>query len=284
MKMKFITAALAAIILSAVPVNSYAENTAASHTVTVYDFNGEVMDTLSVPHGESVDLSGIDTASLSQHDGNFTEIRFGQWSDYPESITEDTKIYALYVKMTISCEEIPDKTEYYSKTGNIDTSGMKVIITKNTQLPEKDKNGNFTVDEEIVDITQACVPSPFTVDAAFSKDTNAKVSITPPKGNQPIVAYNISCFPELGDTDYDNMVSSADASNILIYYAKISTGNFPEITEDYIMRADIDRDGKIDSSDASCALQYYAASSTTLTEINWDIFWKRQTGKLSHQS
>lgn len=279
MKMKFITAVSAIIVLSAVPVNSYAENTADSHTVTVYDFDGEVMDTLSVPHGKSVDLSKIDTASLSRHDGNFTEIRFGQWSDYPESITEDTDIYALSVKMTISCEKIPDKTEYYSKTGNIDTAGMKVTITKSTQLPERDKNGEFTVDEEIVDITQACVPSPFTVDSAFSKDTSAKVSITPPKGNQPIVVYNISCFPELGDTDYDNLVSATDASDILIYYAKVSTGVFPEKTENYIMRADIDRDGKIDSSDASYVLQYYAFASTTLTEINWDIFWKNITEK-----
>ncbi|MDE5764461.1 MAG: hypothetical protein K2I00_05770 [Ruminococcus sp.] len=274
MKIKFITALSATIILSAVAVNSYAEDTTVYHTVTVYDFDGEVMDTLSVPHGESVDLGGINTDSLSTHDGNFTEIRFGQWSDYPESITEDTDIHALYVKMTISCDKIPSKTEYYSKTGNINTDGMKIIIQKDTQLPEKDKNGDFIVDEEIVDITQACIPSPFTVGSAFSKDTSAKISITPPKGNQPIVVYNISCFPELGDTDYDNLVSATDASDILIYYAQVSTGTFPEKTDDYSMRADIDRNGKIDASDASYALQYYAAASTTLSEINWDIFWK----------
>ncbi len=90
-------------------MTAYAEDTAA-HKVTVYDFDGSVMATLTVSDGAALDLSSVDTSKLEKHLDVYTQIGFDSWSSYPEKITADTSVYALYKKMTISLDGKPKKT------------------------------------------------------------------------------------------------------------------------------------------------------------------------------
>lgn len=267
---RLIAAAASLVLLSGtVPTNAVcAEN----HTVTVIDFNGKVMATLSVPHGESVDLSGIDVSPLEYHLNDYTQVGFNGWSKYPDKITEDIAVYALFVRMTIECSAIPAKTEYYSKKGNIRTDGLNVTITKYTQLPDKDENGAFITDTEVINIADTCSSVPASLEEAFAKGDKASVQIIPPGGNRAIATYDISYFEGLGDVVEDESVDAADASKVLSVYAQISTGSAIDLKASRIPHCDVNRDETVDSADASMILAYYAAVSTSDREITWDDF------------
>lgn len=71
----------------------------------------------------------------------------------------------------------------------------------------------------------------------------------------------------LGDVNNDNKVNATDASQILGFYASLSTGgNIPAAQREKMeICADVDRDNHIDACDASAVLGYYAALSTGYT-------------------
>ena len=137
---EFISAATAAVILavSAVPFSASAADTK-KHNVIVLDFEGRIMETLSVEDGKSVDLSKIDTSKLERHLDIYTQIAFSSWGNVPDKVTSDVTIQALYKKAVISLDSLPTKKEYLDNWGDIDLSGLNVTITMTTQLPEKDK-------------------------------------------------------------------------------------------------------------------------------------------------
>ncbi|MBR0140616.1 MAG: hypothetical protein IJM19_00015 [Ruminococcus sp.] len=64
----------------------------------------------------------------------------------------------------------------------------------------------------------------------------------------------------IGDVDGDGLINSNDASKVLVYYSKSSTGK--SIDEKEIKKCDVNNDGRIDSVDASLILAYYAYAST----------------------
>ena len=262
-KKKALSALLAAAVMCS--AGGYGTANAAdtkTHTVTVYDFDGNVMTIVTVNDGATLDLSGVDTSKLENHLDVYTQIGFSSWSSYPENITADTAVYALYKKMTISLDGKPKKTEYYSKDGNIDLSGLKVTITVNKQLPEKDEKGAFKIANEVLGIESKCTAVPATLNEAFAKDKTANVKVYPIDSEKEILSYDISYFPEIGDVDMSGAVNASDASEILKFYSISSTGKTPEFKGDQQRRADIDKNGKIDSNDASFVLVYYAAAST----------------------
>ncbi len=250
-----------------IPVNAVCAET---HTVTVIDFNGNVMDTIQVPHGQAVDLKHIDVSKLDSHINDYTQVKFNSWSKYPDKITEDIVINALFVKMTIECPSVPAKTEYFSKKGNLRTDGLKVTITKYTQLPEKDEHGAFLVDTEVVNITDTCSIVPDSVETAFEKSDSASVHIFPPNSNRAIASYDITYFEGLGDINGDSSIDSTDASTVLKIYADTQTGNQLAMSEKQLLTCDVNRDNIIDASDSSDILGYYAIVSTSSEEINWD--------------
>ncbi len=259
--------ALSALLAAAVMCSAGAYGTAnaedtAAHTVTVYDFDGNVMATLNVSDGAPLDLNTVDTSVLEKHLDVYTQIGFSSWSSYPETVTEDISVYALYKKMTISLDGKPKKTEYYSKEGNIDLSGLKVTITVDKQLPEKDELGNFRIDNEVLSIESKCTAVPATLEEAFASGMTANVKVYPIDSEKEILSYDISCFPEIGDVDMNGAVNASDASEILKFYSIASTGKTPVYKEGQQKRADIDRNGKVDSNDASIVLVYYSAAST----------------------
>ncbi len=269
---KRLLSASAALMFTAacIPVYSTAEET---HTVTVMGYNDDEppIAVLTVPHGNSVNLSEYESSqALNYHVDDYTQVGFSQWSEYPETVTEDVTIHALSVKMTIECSSKPSKTEYFSKSGKVNTNGLKVTITKYTQLPEKDKNGSFITDIEVTDISDACTTVPAVIDKAFLTDNTASVSIIPPNSNRAIVTYDINYFEGLGDVDGNGSVDASDASEILKYYAMFLTGNPPTLTEQQRLTCDVDRNNVIEASDAVVIQIYYAASLTSYEEISWD--------------
>ena len=64
----------------------------------------------------------------------------------------------------------------------------------------------------------------------------------------------------IGDVDGDRLINSNDASKVLVYYSKSSTGK--SIDEKEFKKCDVNNDGRIDSNDASQILAYYAYAST----------------------
>ena len=67
---------------------------------------------------------------------------------------------------------------------------------------------------------------------------------------------------DAGDVNNDGLVNAVDASDVLTYYANISTNTDGGFTEAQKEAADHNGDGQIDASDASSILAYYAESST----------------------
>lgn len=279
MNKKYI-AFLLSLVISAVslPLNTSAENN--NHTVVVVDFNGEIMETLTVPDGEKLDLSGIDTDSLNQHYDIYTQIAFNSWGNLPESgiVTEDIVVYALFRKMTISCNSYPNKTEYYSNKGNINLSGLDITITDYVQTPEKDNHGSFIVTEEVTNIESKCSTIPANLDEAFSEGkTSASVDVYPINSDIPIISYDITYFSGLGDINKNGSVESTDASSVLYYYTSAATGDTFDFSDNQKLRADVNRDGFINSADASDILSYYSQVSTSTTEISWDDFFESKS-------
>lgn len=245
------------------------------HTVTVYDFDGKVMAELSVADGEAPDLGSIDTSVLERHNGIYTQIGFDSWSSYPGKITADTAIYALYKEMTISLVDEPVKREYYSREGDIDLSGLKVTITVNRQLPEKDEDGSFIIDTEVLNIESKCSAVPDTLGEAFADGDSAKVKVYPIGSDKEILSYDISCYPSLGDADFNGSVNASDASAILIFYSLASTGQETGYVSDQKKRCDVDGNGLVDSNDASLVLGFYSSASTGKLP-SWDDILARK--------
>ena len=65
----------------------------------------------------------------------------------------------------------------------------------------------------------------------------------------------------LGDVNGNGMVDAVDASSVLTYYAKTSTGKDGGFTEIQMKAADMNENGLVDATDASAILTFYAKSS-----------------------
>ncbi|MDE6091595.1 MAG: N-acetylmuramoyl-L-alanine amidase [Ruminococcus sp.] len=76
----------------------------------------------------------------------------------------------------------------------------------------------------------------------------------------------------VGDVNNDGLIDSVDATQVLIYYAKLSTN--PDMSPDKRLKTvyDVNSDGFIDSVDASAILSFYSYNSTGGNETdikNW---------------
>lgn len=67
---------------------------------------------------------------------------------------------------------------------------------------------------------------------------------------------------ELGDVNGSGTIDSSDASCILEFYARQSTGSTKLFTSEQESAADVNNDFRADASDASCILAYYSYIST----------------------
>ena len=70
----------------------------------------------------------------------------------------------------------------------------------------------------------------------------------------------------LGDINSDSAINAVDASEILSEYARISTNQKAQFTEEQKKAADVDKNGSINAVDASQVLSFYAYKSTSSSE------------------
>ena len=89
--------------------------------------------------------------------------------------------------------------------------------------------------------------------------TNCKIEDFEPQCYSAIVSESV----EKGDINGDGFIDAVDASNILSYYAVISTSSDITTSQQLVCRykGDINGDGMVDSVDASTALKLYAQNS-----------------------
>ncbi|WP_303838746.1 dockerin type I domain-containing protein, partial [Ruminococcus flavefaciens] len=66
----------------------------------------------------------------------------------------------------------------------------------------------------------------------------------------------------LGDVDNSGAVNAIDASLVLDYYSKASTGQSTSLDDTQKKAADVDKNGNINAIDASMILSYYVYTST----------------------
>lgn len=74
----------------------------------------------------------------------------------------------------------------------------------------------------------------------------------------------------------DGKINAVDASDVLAYYARISTNQEGGYTDKQILAADVTHDGSINAVDASNILAYYAYVSTTKeTPMSMEEYMKK---------
>ena len=75
---------------------------------------------------------------------------------------------------------------------------------------------------------------------------------------------SIQSAPQIafGDVNGSGTIDSSDASCILEFYARQSTGSTTLFTSEQESAADVNNDFRADASDASCILAYYSYIST----------------------
>ncbi|WP_294413267.1 dockerin type I domain-containing protein [uncultured Ruminococcus sp.] len=89
-----------------------------------------------------------------------------------------------------------------------------------------------------------------------------KVRTTLERKNKYLTGENL-----LGDVDNSGAVNAIDASLVLDYYSKASTGQSTSLDETQKKSADVNKDGSINAVDASQILSYYAYTATASGDV-----------------
>ena len=105
--------------------------------------------------------------------------------------------------------------------------------------------------------TTEMITSSLTGPATSSKTTTSLPAVTVTFTTLPP-----SVTRKAGDIDGDGMVNAVDASILLAYYARVSTGDPGGLSDEQKGLADVNGDGLIDAVDASAILSYYSFLST----------------------
>jgi len=205
-------------------VQTAEDNSEETFTVDFIDFNGNVMNTQELKSGEAIDYSQPDTDSLKFNLNTFTQRMFYDWDIHPETVNEDTKIQALYTEAVISLDSIPSKTVYDLNDNVIDPSGLKVTITISTQTTSFDSEGNRIMDVQQIDVTSTCTLSPSSAREAFADSDSAEIMIYPISSSIPVGSYTVNLDFLRGDVNFDGVIDSTDASDVIRHYAACSIG------------------------------------------------------------
>ena len=108
----------------------------------------------------------------------------------------------------------------------------------------------------------------------YSDVTTGGITISGSGIAAPVVLYDamdgVETAPETlsGDVNGDGKVDAKDASMILVYYSKMSTGGDGGFAEQQKKAADMNGDSYIDAKDASAVLAVYAKASTSAEGSN----------------
>ena len=239
------------------------------YKVTFLDFDGNVIKVLDVEEGDPIDYTAVDVSSLHKHLSVNIEQAFSSWDIHPDFADKDYTLHALSKTATISVNQLPAKTRYFTNKGNIDTDGLNVTIKIAVQTSNKDQNGNYITEDTVTDITSSCTISPSTLSEAFAKGDKATVNIYPIGDKKALTQYDITCHNNLGDVNNDGKIDSSDASLVLVTYVNLAATQNYVVDDKTFALSDVNFDGNIDARDASYILKYYAESSVSNETFDW---------------
>ena len=244
-----------------------------TYFIKFLDFDGNLMKTVEVEEGDPINYKSVDTSSLHKHLGVNTEQDFYAWDITPSFADNDYTIHALSQTATITFKNPPKKYRYFSTKGNVILDGLEVSVKKTVQKPEKDKNGNYITEENVVDISASCKASPATLSEAFAKSDKATITVYPLGDKKSLCQFDIVCYRDLGDVNEDGYINSVDASAVLNAYANMAASKNYIPSDKFIKLADVNMDGSVNARDASYILNYYAKTSTSMEFMDWENFF-----------
>lgn len=266
----------AALLSVAMPVCTVA--VPESYTVNFLDLDGKPYFTINVPSGRQIDkqvIGQIDTSKLRRQVDVFTQEWFSEWYGIPDIVTGNIDIKPLTTTGTISLEQVPEKTTYYSLSSDISKEGLLVNITLVTQTGI-DENGNYTTKKEIVDISSTCSTEPETAAEAFASGEKASVNIFPINSDHPIGTYDISFVAGIADVNEDGCINGTDATIVLNEYTRLSSDPSSYTVKKSVMQyGDMNFDGILTGSDATLLLEYYTILSS-ISNYNLDMFYSKK--------
>jgi hypothetical protein len=246
------------------------------YNITFLDFNGNIMDTLTVEEGAPIDYSKIDTSNMHKHIDVYTEQDFAMWDQTPQLAEKDLTIKALSKTATISLKKLPDRTRYYYPSSEISLAGLEVCITVETQTPVIDSNGKYVTQSVSIDISSSCGAQPSTVAEAFADGSDtAEITIYPIGERKPLASFNVNIIRGHGDVNKNGRTDAVDASSILKTYAALTADPNTPVSAEYKKAADVNFDGKIDAVDAAIVMKYYALASSHILP-DWETLINTQ--------
>lgn len=242
------------------------------YLIKFLDFDGKLMTTLEVEDGDPIDYRSVDVSSLHKHLGVNTEQDFSSWDINPPFADKDYTLHALSKTATITFNKQPKKYRYFSAKGNVILDGLDVSVKMSVQKPEKDKNGNYIVEENTVDVSASCKASPSSLSEAFSKSDKATITVYPLGDKKSICQFDIICYRNLGDVNEDGNINAMDASAVLNIYANMAASKSYKFSDDLKKLSDVNMDGAVNARDASYILNYYAVTATSSEFMDWENF------------
>ena len=251
-----------------------------TYHISFLDFDGKTLTTLAVEEGDPINYSSVDTSSMHRHLDVHTEQDFSSWDIHPDFADSDYTIHALSKTAEIKLTKTPQKYRYFSTKGNVSLKDLDVSIKLSVQTPQKDKNGNYIVNESTVNVSETCIAKPSALSEAFASGDKATVSVYPIGDQKSLCSFDIVCYRDLGDVNEDGTINSADASKVLNTYANMAASQNAEVSEKFMKLADVDLNGKLDSHDASLILKYYASASIDPNFIDWEDVINYDTGEI----
>ena len=243
-----------------------------TYYIKFLDFDGNLMKTVEVEEGDPINYNSVDTSSLHKHYGVNTEQAFYAWDINPPFADNDYTIHALSQTATITFKNPPKKYRYFSTKGNVILDGLEVSVKKTVQKPEKDKNGNYIIEENVVDISASCKASPASLSEAFAKSDKATITVYPLGDKKSLCQFDIICYRDLGDVNEDGYINAVDASAVLNAYANMAASKDYTVSDKFVKLADVNMDGSVNARDASYILNYYAKTATSKEFMDWENF------------
>ncbi|MCR4639148.1 dockerin type I domain-containing protein [Ruminococcus sp.] len=243
-----------------------------TYYIKFLDFDGNLMKTVEVEEGDPINYNSVDTSSLHKHYGVNTEQAFYAWDINPQFADNDYTIHALSQTATITFKNPPKKYRYFSTKGNVILDGLEVYVKKAVQKPEKDKNGNYIVEENVVDISASCKASPSALSEAFANSDKATITVYPLGDKKSLCQFDIICYRDLGDLNEDGYINAVDASAVLNAYANMAASKNYTVSDKFVKLADVNMDGSVNARDASYILNYYAKTATSNEFMDWENF------------
>ena len=166
-----------------------------------------------------------------------------------------------------------NKTTTTSTTSTTTTTTTNKPTTTSTTSTTTTATANKTTTSTTTTTTSSTAITTTTSNDKTTTTTVTDINETASTTTSPVTQPDYT----LGDVNNDGKINAVDASDVLAYYARISTNQEGGYTEEQKLAADVTHDGSINAVDASNILAYYAYISTTKeTPMSMEEYMKKK--------